>query len=91
MLHAIRGLERRAEVDTERSARAVGTLGQLPIARYPSSPLLERAWALRHNFTAYDSMYVALAEALRTRLVTADERLAIATRTHTGVEVVLLA
>ncbi len=91
VLHVIRALERRAEVDAKRSASAVGTLGRLPIARYPTFTLLERAWALRHNFTAYDSMYVALAEALRTRLVTTDERLAIATRTHTGVEVVLLA
>jgi len=36
-------------------------------------------------------MYVALAEALGTPLVTADERLATATRAHTSLEVVLLA
>lgn len=91
VLHAIRRFERLGQIDQERSAGAIGILGQLPIARYPTSMLLERAWALRNNFTAYDAMYVALAEALETPLVTADERLATAARTHTAVEVVLLA
>jgi predicted nucleic acid-binding protein len=63
----------------------------LPITRYPTLVLLRRGWELRHNFSAYDAMYVALAEAIGTRLVTADEPLANATRTHTALEVVLLA
>ena len=91
VLHAINRFERQGEVDTNRASGAVGALGVLPIARYPTSMLVERAWALRHNFTTYDAMYVALAEALETRLVTADEHLAKATQTHTTVEVMLLA
>jgi predicted nucleic acid-binding protein len=35
-----------------------------------------RIWALRHNLTAYDAAYVALAEALQATLVTRDTRLA---------------
>ena len=62
----------------------------LPIARYPTIALLERAWVLRHNFTAYDALYVALAEALDTSLVTSDERLASAVGAHANVSVVLL-
>lgn len=69
---------------------AIERLGQLPIARYPTVGLTKRAWHLRHNFTAYDAMYVALAEAVRSRFVTADRRLAAAVREHTAVEVVLL-
>jgi len=42
---------------------------------------------LRHNFTAYDATYVALAEALGATLLTADLRLARAVRTHTAVDV----
>ena len=38
--------------------------------------LLERAFALRHNMTVYDALYVALAEALRAPLVTRDRALA---------------
>ncbi|HET8539371.1 MAG TPA: PIN domain-containing protein [Anaeromyxobacter sp.] len=38
--------------------------------------LLRRAWELRASITAYDAMYVALAEALRAPLLTRDGRLA---------------
>ena len=48
----------------------------LPIERYPHDPLWRRAWDLRANVTAYDAMYVALAEALGAPLVTADGKLA---------------
>ena len=38
--------------------------------------LLGRVWALRQKLTAHDTVYVALAEALETSLVTCDGRLA---------------
>lgn len=41
----------------------------------PLAPLLERMWELRHNITAYDAAYVALAERLDAVLVTCDTRL----------------
>lgn len=91
VLHALRRFERRGELDAERSAAALQDLAVLPIARYPTIALLERAWVLRHNFTAYDALYVALAEALDTSLVTSDEHLARAARTDAKVSVVLLA
>jgi predicted nucleic acid-binding protein len=91
VLHALRRFERRGELDVERSAAAIQDLSVLPIARYPTIALLERAWVLRHNFTACDALYVALAEALDTSLVTSDEHLASAARTHASVPVVLLA
>ena len=50
----------------------------LALDRYPALPLLPRAFELRANVTAYDAMYVALAEALDCPLVTADARLAAA-------------
>lgn len=90
MLHALRRLERTAAIGADDAAEAVDRLGQLPIARYPTAGLTGRAWSLRHNFTAYDAMYVALAEAVGTRLVTSDERLASAAREHSAVEVVLV-
>ena len=37
---------------------------------------LGRVWQLRANVSAYDAAYIALAEALGARLVTADRRLA---------------
>ncbi len=90
VIHVIRAHERAKRIDEERSREAMRTLLDLPVTRYPTLSLLERAWALRHNFTAYDAMYVALTEALATSLVTADEGLARAARDHTGIEVTLL-
>lgn len=55
---------------------AVGDLQQLAIDRYPTLPLMRRAFELRANVTAYDASYVALAELLGCELVTGDGRLA---------------
>ena len=65
----------------------------LPIERYPHTLLVPRVWELRHNFTAFDASYVALAEGLGgdARLLTSDRRLAGAVRKHTDVEVLLAA
>lgn len=47
----------------------------LPIQRYPGSVTADRSWALRHNFNAYDSAYIALAELLSAPLLTGDKKL----------------
>jgi predicted nucleic acid-binding protein len=46
------------------------------VHRYAHEPLLARVWELRHNLTAYDAAYVALAEALAAPLLTCDARIA---------------
>jgi predicted nucleic acid-binding protein len=43
---------------------------------------------LRHNLTAYDAAYVALAEALDATLLTRDRRLATASGHHARVDLV---
>jgi predicted nucleic acid-binding protein len=48
----------------------------LRIVRHPMQPLQRRVFELRHNFTAYDAMYVALAEALDIPLLTDDGKFA---------------
>jgi predicted nucleic acid-binding protein len=68
---------------------AIEDLLDLPLARYPTGPLMLRAHELREN-TAYDACYVALAEGLRCALVTADRRLARATGAACSVEVLSL-
>ena len=55
---------------------AVGDLEAIPLDRYPTLPLVRRAYGLRENVTAYDAVYVALAEALECELLTGDRRLA---------------
>ena len=55
--------------------RAISVWKRLGLIRYAASPLLDRVWELRSSVTAYDAMYVALAENLECALVTADARL----------------
>ena len=47
----------------------------MDLKRYPHDVLLERMWELRHNFTAYDAAYIALAEGLEAPLLTCDRAL----------------
>lgn len=74
------------EIDEQRGAEALADLADFPIRRYPHDFLLTRVWNLRSNFTAYDAVYVALAEALGARLLTRDQRLATAVRRHVDIE-----
>ncbi len=60
----------------ERGRLALQHLAMLDLNRYPHDSLLRRVWGLRNNLTAYDAVYVALAEALGATLVTGDRRLA---------------
>lgn len=64
------------EMDPARAEQGLRYLADLPMIRHPHTFLLGRIWELRHNFTAYDAVYVALAEALSAPLVTRDQRLA---------------
>jgi predicted nucleic acid-binding protein len=70
------------DLPAHRFRSAVDDLSDLPIDRYPSYPLMRRAYELRANVSAYDSAYVALAEVLDCPLVTVDERLARASGTR---------
>ncbi|MCY3850638.1 MAG: type II toxin-antitoxin system VapC family toxin [Acidimicrobiaceae bacterium] len=67
------------DIDDQRFSDALSILADLPFQRYPSSLFLQRAYELRFNVSAYDAMYVALAEALDCELLTTDARLANAT------------
>lgn len=64
------------QLTVEQAESAVGDLLAFPITVFPTTPLLVRVWELRHNLTAYDACYVALAEAIQQPLLTADHRLA---------------
>jgi predicted nucleic acid-binding protein len=75
VLSVLRRWERRKEIHASRAKQAIDDLTVLPIVRYPARALLDRAWQLRHNLTAYDAQYVALAQALPAKLLTSDERM----------------
>ena len=73
---ALRRYVREGELDSASAAAALENLRSLDLERHAHEPLLDRVWALRENLTAYDAVYVALAEALDSRLLTCDARLA---------------
>ena len=72
-----------------RFAAALRDLQELDITRYPTLALTWRAYELRENVTAYDAVYVALAEGLGCALVTGDARLSRAPGLRCQVEVLV--
>ncbi|MBI5535964.1 MAG: type II toxin-antitoxin system VapC family toxin [Deltaproteobacteria bacterium] len=84
----LRRYEASGHATADRCKKALIDLSDLDIARYPHDVLMGRVWALRKNMTAYDAVYVALAEALRATLLTCDRRLAAAPMPRIDVEVV---
>ncbi len=76
VLHALRRMSIGRQISDERAADARSDFAELALVRYPHQPLSNRVWELRHNLTAYDATFVALAEALAVPLVTCDARVA---------------
>src|SRR6185312_6189510 len=85
---ALRRWHRAGQLDDSRAATTLQSLGEMPLTRYPHAPLLPRVWQLRHRLTAYDAIYLALAESLECRLLTRDQGLASVARASVAVEVV---
>jgi predicted nucleic acid-binding protein len=71
----------------ERAAEAILDYLDLPLTRHGQTALIARIVQLRSNFSAHDATYVALAERLNAELLTADDALGRAARSHTGVAI----
>jgi predicted nucleic acid-binding protein len=72
----LRRYVREAQLTGDDAANALGDLRDLNLTRHAHEPLLERVWELRNNLSAYDAVYLALAETLDASLLTCDRRLA---------------
>ena len=88
VVQGLRRLVRAGEVSPGRAEEAIADLTELDLHRHPHLDLLGRAWRLRNNVTAYDAMYVALAEALDAPIVTCDGPLATVPGHRARIEVV---
>lgn len=82
---ALRRQVRSGIVDAPRAEIHLRSLSRMAIRRYAHSGLVARVWRLRDNFSAYDASYVALAEAMRATLLTADLRLSDAAERYCAV------
>jgi predicted nucleic acid-binding protein len=76
------------QLDALRARRAIRRLTAMRLVRWQQTQLLGRALALRDQLTAYDAIYVAMAEVTGATLLTRDARLARATGHRAWVEVV---
>ena len=73
---AIRRLELRGLVTPSQAMATVDRLLALPTRRASVRTLASEAWALRHNVTIGDALYVVMARHLQAPLITLDVRLA---------------
>ena len=72
---ALRNMVSGRKLDNRIAAQALERLAALPVLRCPHVLLLDRIWELRHNFTAYDATYIALAESMDAILCTCDQKM----------------
>ena len=76
VVQGLRRLVRTGELLAGRADEAISDLTDFDLHRHPHLDLLGRAWRLRDNISAYDAMYIALAEAISAPIVTCDIPLA---------------
>ncbi len=89
--HALRRCARHGDIDDLHGGHALADLAAMSIRRHGHQPLLERLermWQFRHNLSAHDAAYLALAERLGAALLTRDAGLARVAGPRTGIEVV---
>lgn len=72
----IRGWSLSGQITDEQALRAFREFDALGIEQMPMMSMLTTVYALRHNISAYDAMYVVLARAAQCSLLTLDARLA---------------
>jgi predicted nucleic acid-binding protein len=84
----LRRYVREKSMTASRGEEALQDLLDLPLNRYPHDILMPRIWELRTVLTAYDAVYVALAELLEAPLLTCDRKIALASGHRATVEVV---
>lgn len=86
----LRRLTLHKEISAVRAQQALEDLNNLVIERHGHQNLMSRIWQLRNSLSAYDGVYVALAEALDAPLLTCDAKLAGASGHRATIELVAL-
>ena len=85
--HVVRRAWLQGLVAEGRAEEALEDLAAWALIRYPHDLFLPRIWSLRHNVTAYDAAYIALAETLEVPLLTCDAHLAASSAHNATIEI----
>ncbi len=80
VMSALGRMHRSGRLEDGEVTERLGQLEEAPFIRHNLQPLLQEAWELRDNLGLVDGLYVALATRLMTRLITADQSLAKASK-----------
>ena len=88
IVQVIRRFVANGAIKEDRGRAMIRDLADIAIRRYPHDVLLPRVWELRGNLSAYDAVYVALAELLDAPLLTRDRRLADAAGRYANIQIV---
>ena len=83
-----RRLMLRGVITASEAREGIDIYSRMKITRHDHLLLLPRIWQFRHEMTAFDAAYVALAEALGAPFLTADRKLARAAERYCEVVVV---
>lgn len=86
VLSAFRRLTANGTLTPAASTTRLRLFRRLPLHRFSHRALLDQAFEYRDNFSAYDALYVALAERLGAPLMTCDLRLRDAMRRFSPVQ-----
>ena len=87
VLSALRQAVLRGQVAETEAQAALAKLSEWPVERISHRTFISAAWELRHNISAYDALYVAIARAYGATILTVDARLARAPAASLGVTV----
>jgi predicted nucleic acid-binding protein len=75
VLSALGRLSRAGQLNDDTVTRLLGRVADAPIERHPVQTLVAGAWTRRHQLRLADALYVELAAARGSALVTTDRRL----------------
>ncbi len=73
-LNALRRMLLRGDLSDDRATQAALELHDVRLVCFSHAPLRERIWQLRHDLTAYDATYLALALGLDDPLLLTGDR-----------------
>ncbi len=85
---ALRRQVRAKEISARKAGEALDDLFEMRLQKVPHRHLVDRAWQLRDNVSFYDGLYVALAEAVGSPLLTFDRKLSKAPGLRTEIELI---